>query len=266
MEPHIKNKPSITSSVAPHLERRADFEAALRDYRLSKEAMQVLAATPFVGLTAPTSTGRNTIIRELVKTGNYYFIVSDTTRPKRYNDGVLEQEGVEYFFRSEDDILADIRTGKFIEAEIIHSQQVSGVSVREVEKARAQGKIAITDLEIEGGINLAYLKQDAITIFLLPPTFVEWLHRIQKRTSVTPLELHRRLQSTTKNLKLALETDLFIFVVNDNLNDAVQKVDEISRLGIRHPEVERQARHLAQKLYDETRAYLAVHAPDIKPW
>lgn len=266
MEPYSDPTTRPPVGTPPHLLRRADFEIALQDYHISPAAAKILAATPFVGMTAPTATGRNTIIRELVKTGNYYFIVSDTTRPQRYNDGVLEQDGVEYFFRTEDAVLTDIKAGQFIEAEIIHSQQVSGVSVREVEKAKAESKIAITDLEIEGGINLARLKPNAVTIFLLPPNFAEWLSRIQKRTQVTPQELYRRLQGATKNLTLALADDTFIFVVNDNLAEAVKTVDHIARLGARHPAHEQKARQVAQKLYQETRAYLAAHAPDIMPW
>jgi guanylate kinase len=242
--------------AVPVLTRRAEFEAALADYHISEAGLKTLRETPFSVIVAPTSTGRNTIIAELIKTGNYYFIVSDTTRPPRYNNGVLEQDGREYFFRNEDEMLDDIEAGRFIEAEIIHNQQVSGVSIREIQKAHDQGKIAITDIEILGGIAVANLKSDAAVIYLVPPSFEEWLRRIQERTPVTPGELRNRLRGAIKGFKLALEHDCFVFIVNDKLEDAVHAVDEVARLGVHHNADEAAARDLVRRLCAQTEAYL----------
>ncbi|HJQ08336.1 MAG TPA: hypothetical protein VJ836_02520 [Candidatus Saccharimonadales bacterium] len=243
-------------SHAPRLAHRQAFEEALRHYQISPEGLHILGETPFAVMVAPTSTGRNTIINELLKTGQYYFIVSDTTRPPRMNNGVMEQDGVEYFFRSEEDMLADIRAGLFVEAEIIHSQQVSGVSIREIKRAHDQGKIAITDIEILGGITVATLKPDAAAIYLLPPSFEEWIQRIQGRTPLTDEELRNRLRGAMKGFKLGLESDCFTFVINDKLKDAVRIVDEIARLGVHHRHNEHVAKELARTLYHQTEAYL----------
>lgn len=251
-----------TYDNTPHLLRRPEFEAVLKNYHMNPQAASVLQSTPLITLTAPTSTGRNTIIRELVRTDKYYFIVSDTTRPPRYNDGVFEKNGVEYFFRTETEMLEEIKNGDFIEAELIHNQQVSGQSVREIKHAHDQGKIAVSDVDIIGAINTVATKPDTISILLLPPSFHEWLSRIQKRTAVTPLELYRRLQTATKVFKVALQQDFFVFVVNDNLHQTVTAVDEIARLGIHHRSAEKQSRELAQSLYNQTAAYLSAHAPE----
>ncbi|HKU18998.1 MAG TPA: hypothetical protein VJP80_07070 [Candidatus Saccharimonadales bacterium] len=250
---------SVTTST-PHLVCRKEFEDALAHYQISDEGQRVLNETPFTVMVAATSTGRNTIIAELVKTGNYYFIVSDTTRPPRYNNGMLEQHGREYFFRSEADMLADIKAGGFVEAEIIHSQQVSGMSIREIKKAREQGKIAITDVEILGGIAVGNLKPDATVMYLVPPSFDEWLKRIHGRTPVTPGELKNRLEGAVKGFKLALANEHFIFVVNDQLKDAVRQVDAIARLHQRHPDEESAAHLLVRTLLEQTEAYLAKYS------
>lgn len=256
--------PSLPKYPAtPQLLRRPEFEAALKNYTLNLRAHQLLQGIPFVFMTGPTSVGRNTIIRELLKTGHYYFLISDTTRPPRLNHGVLEQHGQEYFFRTEDDMLADVQAGRFIEAEIIHGQQVSGVSIREIEKAHEQNKIVISDIDIIGAINISRLKPDAVAISLLPPSFDEWLNRIKSRTAVEPDEFYRRLQTATKVFKLALENDNFIFVVNDDLQATVKTVDEIARFGRHNAAAEQQARVLAQRLYRETSEYLRKNAPHL---
>src|SRR5579885_607634 len=110
------------------LEHLQEFKTVLANYRISPASQRILQQTNLVLLAAPTSAGRNTIIRELLKTGDYHYIVSDTTRQPRINDGIPEQNGVEYWFRSEADILKDLAAGQYVEAAIIHNQQVSGIS------------------------------------------------------------------------------------------------------------------------------------------
>src|SRR5438309_1023704 len=117
------------------LQHYTEFKAVLDKYHVSDAAKTKLEGLKLVLMLAPTSGGRNTIIKRQLQTGNYYYIVSDTTRPPRVNDGALEQNGNEYWFRTEDEILADLKTGSFLEAELIHDQQVSGISIRELEKA-----------------------------------------------------------------------------------------------------------------------------------
>lgn len=236
----------------------------LRDYRPSPDTIDTLAHTKLVTLTAPSATGRNSIIDELLKSGRYHFIISDTTRQPRMNNGVWEQSGHEYFFRTEHEMLSELNEGAFIEAEIIHNQQVSGISAREVERAHHANKIAIADVDIEGGINIAQLKPDTISICMLPPSFDAWISRMRGRSDFTPVELHRRLQQATKVFRMALSHSHFIFVINDNFQTAVQAVDDIARKGVHHAEDELSAHRLAEELYHDTVQYLRTHAPDIR--
>ena len=142
-------EPNITPST-PHLVNREAFEHALAHYAMSDHAKRVLKSTKLVLLTGPSSAGRNTIIDFMVRTNRYHFIVSDTTRKPRVNNGVLEQNGVQYWFRDEAEMLQDIKDGEYLEAELIHGQQVSGISIREFEKASSNHKIAINEVDIGG--------------------------------------------------------------------------------------------------------------------
>lgn len=236
------------------LARIDEFREILDRYHLSKTTLQTLSQTKLVLLVAPTSSGRNTIIRELLKTGDYHFIVSDTTRQPRVNDGQTEQNGHEYWFRTENEILADLRQGKYLEAAIIHDQQVSGISIRELEKARDESKIAITDAEIEGADNATRLKPDTITIFVLPPSFEEWQRRIKHRGVMTTEEFKRRMQSACRELDTALERDYYQFVINDSIENSVSQINHISKLETRDEAMQIQARGLAERLLLSTQA------------
>src|SRR5687768_16147074 len=98
------------------LKHRQKFKQVLANYQISERARRALEGLDLVLMVAPTSTGRNTIINKLLETGGYYFIVSDTTRPPQVRDGKLEEDGLNYFFRSEEDILEDLEAGEFLEA------------------------------------------------------------------------------------------------------------------------------------------------------
>lgn len=257
MEPTDNTTPSTS---VPHLERLADFEAALAHYHISDAAQRTLHETRFAAMLGPTSSGRNTIIERLVGTARYHFIISDTTRPPRFNNGVLEQNGVEYWFRSEQDMLADLQTGKFLEAEVIHRQQVSGISIRELEKAQANHEIAITDIDIGGVENVITVKPDTAIILILPPSFQEWQARIKKRGPMGAEEWRRRTETALRIFKAPSEHDYYKVVVNDDLDHAVQVVDAIASTGVVDPAEQAKGLHVAEELYTATKAQLSALA------
>jgi len=238
------------------LQHVEEFQKYLTDYKLSKRAAMSIADLTLVLLVAPSSSGRNTIIRELLKTGEYYFIISDTTREPRSNDGVMEQTGREYWFRSEEDALQDIKNGEFLEAAIIHNQQVSGISIRELNRAQHAKKIAIADVEVVGAGNIQAAKSNTIIIFVVPPSFDAWIKRLNNRGTLPEDEVRRRLESAVHEFEAALEHDYYRFVINDQLDDAVTKIFEITKLGQTNAIDQVGGRALVETLLKATRAYL----------
>ena len=217
---------------------------------MSDDAKRLLTEHPIVILTAITAAGRNTIIRELVKTGRYRFVVSDTTRPPRENNGVMERDGVEYWFRTEEEVLADLRAGKFVEAAIIHAQQVSGISVRELEDAQNSGQIPINEIEVQGVENvLRTVPGSLIPIFVLPPSYEEWMRRWTARGQISDQEKLRRMESARKELQAALDKTYYHFLVNDDLEKAIKGVDKIAH-GEIDPRHESAGRLKAQEILD----------------
>ena len=96
------------------LQHYTEFKEVLETYHVSDSAKSTLEDLKLVLLLGPTSSGRNTIMKHQLKTGNYTYIISDTTRPPRVNDGVLETNGTEYWFRTEEEVLADLKAGQFL--------------------------------------------------------------------------------------------------------------------------------------------------------
>jgi guanylate kinase len=213
----------------PSLRHYQEFKDALASYRPSERATKALEGLNLVLLVGPTSSGRNTVIRELVDNHNFQNIISDTTRPPQHRDGRMEENGVDYFFRSEEEMLNDLRAGEFLEAAIIHEQQVSGISIRELERAKNSNKIAITDIEPQGTDNVMRSKPDSKAIFLIPPNFQEWMNRITGRGRMTEHELRNRLQGALKEFDAALAHKYYHFVITENVAHSAALIEGIVR-------------------------------------
>ena len=238
------------------LHHKDEFAAAIAAHQLSAHAKQVLNSTKLVVLSGLAGGGRNTLINYLVANYNYFFIVSDTTRPPKLRNGVMEQDGIHYYFRTEEDMLRDIKAGEFIEAEIIHDQQVSGTSVRELKRAHDSGKIAIHDFEYLGAQNVAQLKPDAFIIGLLPPSYEIWLDRLRGREVMHRDELLNRLATAEKVLETMLSVPYFKFVVNDTLEECAHTIRSIVEEGQQNVTEQERAKRIATDILAEVKREL----------
>jgi guanylate kinase len=234
------------------LKRLSEFKKSISDYNISAAAKKILKVTKLVLLVAPTSTGRNTIIKRLLSTNKYHYVVSDTTRSPRENNGVPEQNGVEYWFKSEAQFLENIRAGNYLEFAIIHGQQVSGIRIDELEKANKEKRIAISDFETQGVDRIKQVKPNTIALFILPPNFQEWQARISQRGEMDNDEYTRRMQSAFSEYKDALEKDYYMFIINDKINSAVEHINKIIN-GDKTELIQQNVAHkLVKSLYQQT--------------
>lgn len=239
------------------LQHLDEFAAVLANYHMSDGAKDLLQKLQLVLLVGPSSAGRNTIINELVKSGKYHYIVSDTTRQPRINNGKLEQTGREYWFRTEEEILQDLQAGEFLEAAVIHEQQVSGISMRELASAADAGKVAINEIEVVGADNIHAAKPDALFLFILPPSFDEWMARMNIRGELPADEVQRRMESAVKELEVALDRDYYRFVVNDTFVRTAAGINAMIIDGVRSEEHQAEGKAVAKQLLADTKAHLS---------
>lgn len=204
----------------------AEFQRILKDYKPSLELLDLLHDMKLVVVSGPTASGRNTLINNLIMTGRYHYLVSDTTRRPRINNGVPERSGEEYWFKTEEEVLFGLKNGVYAEAAIIHDQQVSGVPLSELRTASHTGKIAITDATVQGCDSLKSIADNVIPVFVLPPDFDEWMRRLDTRGKMDPSEKRRRLLSAVEEIDLALSRSYFKFIVNWDLRRTVEELHE----------------------------------------
>ena len=198
----------------------------------------------------------NTSIPKLqVESGKFYFVRSDTTRPRRIHGDRLEENGEFYWHIKEDDFIDGLKNGDYLEAAIIHNQQVSGSNSAEYEKATTENKVAITDIEgIYGPPVFHNYSKKAQFIFLIPPGFREWMDRLNRRGKMSHEELKNRLISAEKEIVEALKRPYYHFMVSVDIEHNVQSVMNISE-GKPGLDSEDEAKAKAKNLLEDIRNY-----------
>jgi guanylate kinase len=231
----------------PPLQHKEEFRNLLANYHPTEEARNLFGKLHFVVLSGVAGGGRNTVINRLVQQDNFYFVVSDTTRPSKMRDGKMEENGIQYWFRSEIDVLEDIKDGKFLEAELIHNQQVSGISLRELEEALNTGRTAIAEVEFGGANSIARVNPKAHIIGLLPPSFGEWKRRLENREVMTNDEYANRMRTAEKVITNMLEHGYFHIVLNDSIDESVADIKKVIA-GTYPVDKESRARQVAEEM------------------
>lgn len=233
------------------------FEQKLKSYKTPEAVKNLLKSTRIVFLVGVTAAGKDTVMRRLIEKKDYHHIVSHTTRKPRANHGVIETEGVDYHFIDLTTAEKMIDNGGFVEAKMF-SGNVYGTSVAEIQMAHDEGKIGITDLEVQGVAEYCALADTVTPIFLLPPDFATWQKRLELRHAddkMPPEEIRKRLETALIELREALEKPYFEYVVNNDLELTVQIADEIAHGSISKTKND-QARAVAQQLLADLEKYL----------
>ena len=238
------------------LEKIEEFRSLLEDYRPNQESLDILKRVKLTLLVAPSSTGRNTVIKELVKENDFSFIVTDSTREPRSNNGIMEVNGREYWFKTEDEFIDGLRKGLYLEAEIIHAQQICGISIKELKNTLSNSKIAITDVDIGGVKSIIKYKPDVNIIMLLPPSFKEWLSRLRGRGEMAQEEVRRRLTTAITIFKSGLVEPYYNFVIARNVNESANHIREISLSSSQNSPISDKVQNLLKELITDTEKYL----------
>ena len=175
---------------------------------------------------APSGSGKSTIIRHLMDSGlNLQFFISATSRPPRGT----EQDGVEYFFLSPEEFRQKIENDEFIEYEEVYEDRFYGTLKSQVEKQLSEGQNVVFDVDVHGGMNIkAYYGEQALSVFIQPPSIEALRQRLENRGTETPEVIQKRIERAEYELTYADKFDTV--VINDDLDtakaEALQKVKE----------------------------------------
>lgn len=176
-------------------------------------------------ISAPSGAGKSTLVSHLLKSGfPLMFSVSATSRKPRGN----EVDGREYYFITAGDFRKRIKRDEFIEWQEVYRDHYYGTLRREIDRIRDAGKIPLFDVDVQGGINLKKIfGDDALSVFIMPPSVEELRNRLVRRGTDTPEQIAMRVEKAASEILLAEKFDTV--VINDNLEKACIAIVNVVR-------------------------------------
>ncbi|WP_298704729.1 guanylate kinase [uncultured Veillonella sp.] len=174
-------------------------------------------------LSGPSGAGKGTICAALRKEmPNLVYSVSMTTREPR----VGEEEGISYFFRTKEEFQRLIEDDAFLEYAKVYDNYY-GTPKQHVMNLLSEGKSVILEIDIQGAMQVKERFSEAVFIYIVPPSLDILSTRLRDRGTDATDVINKRLSKASSELALAHRYDYI--VVNDELNEAVEKVASILR-------------------------------------
>lgn len=231
------------------------IEQLIKNYQPPADASRVIKSAKIALLVGITGAGKDTIQHELLKDSAFSPVVSHTTRAPRSNNGVDEQDGVDYYYISLERAASMLENGEFVEAKLVHGT-VYGTSIEAVRSASEQG-VALNNIDVQGVAEYKAVSDEVVAIFVVPPSYDEWVERLKRRYSTEEefaLEWPKRRTSAIAELKKALELPYYHFLINDDLDRAVDVAKDMAKRNDIFTRKDDQARLAARDILDRIQA------------
>ena len=173
-------------------------------------------------LSGPSGVGKGTVRMALMKNPNLhlFYSVSMTTRSPRPG----EVNGREYYFVSKEEFQRNIDSGNLLEwAEFVGNRY--GTPKDKVEQMREEGKNVLLEIEVNGTLEVLKKCPDAISIYLMPPSFEALEARIRGRSTESEDVIQMRLAKARK--EMTMQDHYAYKVYNDDIEKAAEKIAKI---------------------------------------
>ncbi len=172
---------------------------------------------------APSGAGKTTIVKHLLQQNlGLEFSISATSRGMRHT----ETNGKDYYFLTSDEFRKKIENDEFLEWEEVYSGTFYGTLKSEVERIRNNGKHVIFDVDVVGGCNIKkYYGNEALAIFVQPPSVDELRNRLVCRSTDEPEVIEKRVAKAEYELTFAEKFD--VILVNNELETACKKAEQL---------------------------------------
>ena len=174
-------------------------------------------------ITAPSGAGKTSITRHLISVfQELAFSISAATRKPRIN----EQDGVDYYFMSEEEFHRKILQNEFVEWEMVYEGKYYGTLKSELKRIWKNKQIPVMDIDVQGAIHVQKeYPINSLFIFIQPPSVEELKKRLQTRGSETQDSFNARINKSA--FELSFKNNFEHVIVNDNLEKACAEAEAI---------------------------------------
>lgn len=166
-------------------------------------------------VSGPSGSGKSTLLERLLKEEDgIYFSISSTTRDIRAG----EEDGVNYYYISQDEFKKGIENGDFLEWARVHKNYY-GTSLKPVKEALAQDKIVVFDIDVQGfKIVMSKFADITTSVFITTKDQKELKRRLKNRDTDSDEIIKQRIFNAVGEMEHILEYDYFF--VNDDLEQS----------------------------------------------
>jgi len=168
-----------------------------------------------VVVAAPSGAGKSSLVKALLELDSHIQpSVSHTTRAPRGQ----EKHGREYFFASESEFDSMVQNNAFVEWAHVHNHRY-GTSRKAIEERIAQGADVILEIDFQGALQIKHIFANAVTVFVLPPSWDELRSRLERRGEDSPAVIEVRLQNAAVEVSQVHQFDFVI--INESFDRAL---------------------------------------------
>lgn len=188
-----------------------------------EETSATTASAPgmLIVISSPSGGGKGTLIRRVLKSvPQLGYSVSFTTRQSREG----EVHGQHYFFVSPAEFEAMAAAGELLEWAYVHGNRY-GTSRAQVARELAEGRDIILEIDVQGAANIRQLGLEAVSVFILPPSFEVLRARLVARGSENPADLALRLKNSRAEVEHYREFEYVL--INDDADRAANQLAAI---------------------------------------
>ena len=183
--------------------------------------MKVQVKGMLLVISGPSGVGKGTLVKWLMsRDPSIVFSVSATTRAPR--EGEVNHR--DYHFVTEEEYDRLLEEDAFLEHAAVHGHRY-GTLKSEVEERIARGQNVLLDIDTQGALQVMDKAPDAVSIFVLPPSFEELERRLRGRQTESEADIQRRLTNARGEVQLLPRYTYAL--VNDDLDRACQTLEDI---------------------------------------
>lgn len=213
---------------------QAEIEQLVVNYQPNEAVQHHLDELSLIMTLGPSGVGKTT----LAHASGLPMVLGDASREPRPH----EQNGADYWFRSFDDMLRDVKNGEYVQIAVGSEGDLKGTRSGSF-PTRSVAVFAVVAAAIETFRNLGFAETK--TAVIVPPSFEEWMKRLGGH-NISDEKIQQRLAEARPSFTFALQDDQAQFVLNDSVKAGAERLRQVAAGKV--PDQNDQARRIVEEL------------------